>query len=192
MKYLGGSSILIILAFFLMRCSGPKVIAFSGNNPNFGSYYTYRIEHPALPVDQDDAAKHAKEKVERAISAPMDAKGYEYAEVPDMVITYNLILDNKVDYRSTNTSPYDYSNRYRSPYGYYDWLERDEYTEGTLLVELREELNNKLIWQGSLDMKYNNTSSKKKKRDPVENAFETIFAEYHYIAGESKPQLAEH
>ena len=60
-----------------------------------------------------------------------------------------------------------------------------------MLVELREDLDNSLIWQASLDLKYNQKSSSKKKLDPVENAFITIFSEYPYVAGKSKPQIVE-
>jgi hypothetical protein len=90
------------------------------------------------------------------------------------------------------TSGYGYNNRYNYPsstYPYY--VQKREYTEGALLVELREGLDNSLIWQASLDMKYNQKSSSKKKIDPVENAFITIFSKYPYIAGNNQPQYAE-
>lgn len=193
MKYLSVSLVIVVFILGLVRCSGPRVIAFTGNNPDFGSYYTYRIHHPASPDDQDEVANQMIGKIEMAIEDQMQTRGYELTLVSDIVIAYNLILDNKVDYRDNTYSRYDYSNRYYNyPYGSYPYgLDRKEYTEGTLLVELREELGNKLVWQASLDMKYNKRSSSKKKADPVENAFDIIFSEYPYIAGNSQAQIIE-
>ena len=189
-----GGIVLAVSFLVLVRCSGPKVIAFTGNNPDFASYYTYRVKHPVNPDQPNDAGQEMFKKIEEEMGFQMAARGYEGVEVADIVITYNLILDNKVEYRIDRTPGYPYSRRYyNSPYGSYPyyWFDRSEYTEGTLLVELREELSNRLIWQASLDMKYNRRSSSKRKMDPVENAFKTIFSEYPYIAGNSKPQIAE-
>jgi hypothetical protein len=193
MKNLWGSLALVLLGLIMSRCSGPKVIAFIGNDPDFGTYYTYRVQHPSEPEAGDENFEAAIIKIEDAIGRPMMDRGYEPAEVSDIVVTYNLILDNKTDYRVDNMNRYNRYNQYsyyQNPYSYPYWFERDDYTEGTLLVELREGLSNKLIWQGSLDMKYNKSSSSKKKKrnDPVENAFEMIFAEYYYVAGNSEPQ----
>jgi len=184
-------SITIIITIFI-RCSGPRVIAFTGRSPDFGSYYTYRIQHPVTPEESDQEEEQFLNRIKEAISNQMEMKSYEMAEVSDMVITYNLILDNKSDYDMDRNSRYNYNNRYNYPYGtspYY--IQKREYTEGTLLVELRESLNNSLIWQASLDLKYNQRSSSRKKLDPVENAFVTIFSEYPYVAGNKKPQILE-
>ena len=125
-----------------------------GNNPDFGSYYTYRIQHPASPEDQDEVAHQMIGKIETAIKNQMKTRGYEHTPVSDIVIAYNLRLDNKVDYQNNTNSRYDYSNRYYNyPYGSYPYgIDKKEYTEGTLLVELREELGNKLVWQARLAM----------------------------------------
>jgi hypothetical protein len=181
---------IILLVFF--RCSGPRVIAFTGGSPDFGSYYTYRIEHPVTPDNSDQEEEQFLNRIEVAISNQMKMKSYEMAEVSDMVITYSLILDNKSEYDTDRHGRYNYNNRYNYPYGnspYY--IQKREYTEGTLLVEMREGLDNSLIWQASLDLKYNQRSSSKKKVDPVENAFVTIFKEYPYMAGNKKPQILE-
>lgn len=178
-----------IISMVFVRCSGPRVIAFTGNKPDFGAYYSYRIQHPAKPEETDPEAVQFQKSVAEAINEQMILRNYEMAEVPDMVITYSLILDNKADYDMDRTGRYGYNNRYNYPYNttpYY--MRRREYTEGTLLVELRENLDNSLIWQASLDLKFNKRSSSKKKVDPVENAFITIFSEYPYMAGNNKPQ----
>ena len=179
-----------IVLLLVVRCSGPKVIAFTGSNPDFASYYTFRVKHPATPEKEEPESNEFINKVEHAINNQMVGRGYENAEVADIVVSYNLILDNEVDYRMNRTSPYSYPYSYGNyPYSYPYWFEKDEYTKGTLLVELRETLTRKLIWQASLDLKYNRRSSSKKKKDPVENAFDIIFSQYPYVAGKSKPQI---
>ena len=185
----------LIVVLVFSRCSGPKVIAFTGGNPDFGSYYTYKIQHPSTPEEQEQGEIQFLSRIEEAISGQMNSRGYTQAGLSDMVVSYNLILDNKVDYRSNSSSRYGYPYSYANTYSYWSdpyWLDRDEYTQGTLLVELRESLGNRLIWQASLDLRYRQKSSKKKKKnDPVEEAFGIIFSEYHYIAGKSQPQNPE-
>jgi len=189
MRFLRGS-ILIGSLLLMVRCSGPKVIAFTGGSPDFKSYYTYRVKHPGDKDKIDPDSEKLFERVENIIDEQMSSKGYENAAVADIVVSYNLILDTEVDYRLDRTSMYNYPIGY-NPYRYPYWLERDEYTKGTLLIELREDLNRKLVWHASLDLKYNKRSSSRKKISPLENAFQVIFSKYPYIAGSDKIQAIE-
>jgi len=170
-------------------CSGPKVIAFRGSNPDLSSYFTFRVKHQIAPKDTDTAAFMLINKVENSILAQMNNYGYEMTSVADLVVEYNLVLSSKVDYRVDNSyqNRYDY-NSYTYPYYR---VNKREYTEGTLLVEVREDFSRKLVWQASLDMKYNKKRSSKKKADPVKNAFDLIFAEYPFRAGSSETHISE-
>lgn len=194
MKLFWGCLISCVLILALFSCSGPKVIAFTGNNPDFASYYTFRIQHPVKSENKNDTLTQAMNKVETIIARQMQSKGYEKTQVADLVVKYNLILDNKVDYRVDQTSRYGYNYPYYG-YGSYPfypyYLNKNEYTEGMLLVELRESLSNRLVWQASLDLRYRKRNSNRKKTDPVEDAFHIIFSKYPYVAGNSEPQISD-
>ncbi len=179
--------------FFLMGCSGTKVISIVGEKAAFQNYYTFRIQHPGYPEDPEIASKATlmRTKIDNAITIELSSRGYSKTEPADFKVSYKLILDNKVDYDQNNSYSRYRSNTYSDPYGYrydpYYYGNETRYTEGILIVEIREDYGNRAIWDGSLDLKYNN--SKKKKSDPVTNAFHLIFAEYHYIAGKADPVI---
>ncbi len=182
----------VLLALLIWSCSGSKVISFTGQKVNFQNYYTYRVEHPRYPEDTSsvqDRAALLKNKIEESISIQLNSRGYSNTQPADLVVTYNLILDKKVDYDVNNSYSRSRYNNYPGNYNYYDpynpynpyRFNKKVYTEGTLIVEIREDFGNALVWAGSLDLKYN--KSKSKKGDPVQNAFDIIFNEYNHIAG---------
>lgn len=181
-----------LLIFILLGCSGAKVISIVGERANFQNYYTFKIQHPDYPDNADIVTKATimQAKIENAITIELTARGYTKAEPADIKVSYKLILDNKVDYESNNYRSTNrinpYADPYRYPYNQYNNM-GTQYTEGTLIVEIREDYENKAVWDGSLDLKYN--QSKKSKHDPITNAFHLIFAEYHYIAGKKEPVI---
>ncbi len=174
----------------ICSCAPPRVVTVTGRKANFANYYTYRIEHPEIPQESDEemqsGAKVFFDKVHRAISIQMDSRGYELTQIADLVVEYKLIVESKVDYQRNESfyyaNPYSYSY-YSYPYNYMD---RREYMEGTLIVGIREDYGNALVWEASLNLKYNKRSGKK-RYDPIENAFDLIFSEYRYTAGNPSP-----
>jgi len=182
----------VLITLLIWGCSGSKVITFTGQKANFQNYYTYRIEHPRYPEDTsavEDRALLLKKKIEESISIQLDSRGYSKTQPADLVVSYNLILDNKVDYEINNSYSRSRYNYYPVNYNYYNPYDpyrfnKKVYTEGTLIVEIREDFGNALVWEGSLNLKYNKNKSKKK--DPIQNAFDLIFIEYNYIAGSAE------
>jgi hypothetical protein len=181
------TGVIIFICAGIFGCSGTKVITMTGPKAKFQNYLTYRIAHPPYPEDSTNLnATILKSKIDGIIQTHFNARGYKLIQPADLVISYKLILDNKVDYNVNDTYNPTYRNRYdqygnnRYPYN----LNERPYTEGTLLVEIREDYGNAAVWDGSLDLKYN---SKKSDQDPVVNAFNLIFIEYNYTAGQSEP-----
>jgi len=178
----------LVVPILLYSCAPPRVVTVTGRKANFENYYTYRIEHPDIPQESDEekqsGAKVLFDKVQRVIRIQMDSRGYEMTQIADLVIEYKLIIENKVDYQINE------SYRYANPYSYYSYphnnYNKREYTEGTLIVGIREDYGNALVWEASLNLKYNKRSGKK-KHDPIENAFDLIFSEYLYTAGNPNP-----
>ncbi len=179
-----------VLEVLFLACTAPKVITHTGSKASFGSYFTYRIEHPPIPGDSADteAAKFI-DNIEQTIKIQMDSRGYEMTPIADLVIEYRLILENKVDYRVDDSFYYRNTYRYYG-YPYYPYEQKKEYIRGTLIVEIREDYGDALVWEGSLNLKYNKRKNKNKnmnKASPVENAFDMIFSEYPYTAGNPDP-----
>ena len=177
---------IVVLIGLFLACTTQKVLTLTGSKTNFGSYYTYRIEHPPIPKDSSDTetAKFIY-KIEQTVKIQMDSRGYEMTPLADLVIEYRLILENKVDYRVDDSYYYRNAYRYYS-YPYYPYVQKKEYKRGILIVEIREDYGDALVWEGSLNLKYNKRSNKN-KASPVENAFDMIFSEYPYTAGNPNP-----
>jgi len=181
---------LLVWSALFSGCSGSKVITMTGPNAKFENYITYRIDHPPYPEDSlNNKAVQMKVKIDKIISTHLNSRGYSQTEQADLVISYKLILDNKVDYDQNYSYSRNRHNPYYFGYGYQDpyYFNERAYTEGTLLVEIREDYGNRVVWDGSLDLKYN--QSKNKKTDPIANAFEMIFAEYYYVSGKHDPVI---
>ena len=177
---------IVVLIGLFLACTTQKVLTLTGSKTNFGSYYTYRIEHPPIPKDSADTeADNFIDKIEKTVKIQMDSRGYEMTPLADLVIDYKLILENKVDYRVDDSYYYRNSYQYYS-YPYYPYVQKKEYIRGTLIVEIREDYGDALVWEGSLNLKYSKRSNKN-KASPIENAFDMIFCEYPYTAGNPNP-----
>ena len=179
----------IFIFLLFITCNTQQVITFTGPDPQFEDYYTYKVLHNELPPDDSEGFTEARlfiQKVESTIDVHMKSRGYSPSEIPDITVEYKLILSNKVDYRRDDsfryTDPYYEYNRRYNPYLYYT---KREYTEGTLIVDLREGYGKKLVWEASMDLKYNRSRSGKSE-DPLVRAFNSIFEAYPYRAGSSE------
>ena len=109
-----------------------------------------------------------KDKLEGAIINEMDSRGFLFAQTPDILIDYQIILGSETRVSSDRqTYPY-YGNFYR-----FNTINVDRYNEGILLVEAKQ--NKKILWQGSLDLKYN---SRSKKRKDIAELMSLLFDEF--------------
>jgi len=190
------ASTIVPVLLLMLSCASPQVITFTGKRAQFEDYFTYQIKHNQLPPDSSEfrsAAELFRQKVQGVIQAHMNGRGYSISQVPDLTIEYKLILENKVDYHLNDSyrygyPTYNYNYNPNNPYTYYD---KKEYTEGTLIVDLKESFGKKLVWEASLDLKFNK-HQRGKINDPVERAFNSIFEEYPYRAGSAEKRAVDH
>ena len=188
--------LLLLTATLFIGCTSPQVITYVGKDPRFENYYTYRIVHNELPPDNKEGRSDAElfmAKVENVIHAHMNSRGYSFSEISDITIEYKLVLENKVDYRRDDSYRHRYPNYNYNAYRYYPYAyySKREYTEGTLIVDIRESYGKRLAWEASLDLKYNK-NHKGKADDPVERAFNSILEQYPYRAGSSDKVVIDH
>ena len=122
------------------------------------------------------------DRLEAAIGNQMENRGYHISHAADLIVYYRILIDQQTDYRMDNyPSRYDYY----SGYSYYR-VHKDQYDQGTLLIELKDAESRKLVWQGTLDLKVKNRS-KVSKDDIVEQTIGMIFDQYPFVAGKSEP-----
>lgn len=102
-----------------------------------------------------------KDKIETAILNKMDQLGYNFQQTSDLLVDYHLILGS-----ATSVSQSHQTYPYRGNFYRYNTIDVSRYHEGILLIEIKESDKKRIIWQGSLDLKYNRRS--KTKRDIAE------------------------
>ena len=181
-------TLLAIAGIFLVACSASNVIQYLDEEANFKDYHSFKI----INYKNDNKAYSAEgnafvDSVEFYINGQMKHRAYEEAVRPDLMVRYELIsgVESEVDYGNSNF----YGGRtFYSPFydPYYYGPRETRHIEGILLLEIKERKTKKLVWQGSLDLKYS-----KKKKDSnlglMQDAIITIFETYPYMAGKSEP-----
>lgn len=114
-------------------------------------------------------------RIKNAIISEMEGRGYVLsAEDPDLLVNFNIVVEEKTEYRSVpNTMGYRY------------WWGRDEvrpykYKEGTLIIDLVDHDEKQLVWQGY------SSGIMKEKAEAIEAriraSISLIFSEFKYRA----------
>ena len=101
---------------------------------------------------------------------------------PDLTLRYELISNQRTTY---DVDPFAYRQSIYDPYGYFYNINERQFTESILLLELKDAATAKIVWQGSLDLRYSRRS--KKVDDLLEDAVIRIFNSYQYEAGNNQP-----
>jgi len=180
--------IVIVIVILAISCKGTQVVSFTNSSTDFSKFSTYRI----VPEQEGDEQFRDTSKVnldlEDIIIEEIEARNYKYHPRADLRIHYRFIANTKTDYNVNTYSGYGrtsyyynpYSNRYYQPYS----VNKRNFYEAILLIELRDRTTGKSVWQGSLDMRY--TKKVKDKKNVLPEAVREIFRSYPYVAGSSK------
>ncbi|MDN5203983.1 DUF4136 domain-containing protein [Fulvivirgaceae bacterium BMA10] len=134
---------------FVTACTSTgKVVTHFDEGVDFGAYATF-----VLQTNEKFSPRKVeeKDKIENAIVHEMEQRAYKLSyNDPDLEVSYRLILETKNEYRQNyQTNPYNYR------YYYYDDTRVRRYSEGILLIEVRDISKRKLIWHGSLNLSFN-------------------------------------
>jgi hypothetical protein len=145
-------TMMILCAIWLVSAcqSVPQVHALYDDTADLGSYSTFGF-HPQLIAQGNEYDKLSTRYIKNAIIKEMQNKGYRYGENPDLWLNFNAYTKEKM--RVINTpAPYPY---YHFRYNYGVWpgyplnqTRVDQYTEGTLNIDVIERKNKKLLWEG--------------------------------------------
>jgi len=118
---------------------------------DFANYRTFGfIDNPA--TNNRDYESLVTTFLKAAVAREMDRRGYEYAEDPDLLVNFYVHTEEKVRTRRVPTTSAYYG--WRDPFydtwgGYRGYqTEVDQFTEGTLNIDVIEAAGNRLIWEG--------------------------------------------
>ncbi|MFT6896420.1 MAG: hypothetical protein ACJA13_000821 [Paraglaciecola sp.] len=139
------------LIWVMMACQSlPSVSALQDDRADFSRYETFGF-HPQLMLEGDEYDKLSTRYIKEAIVAQMQNKGYRLAQNPDLWLNFNTYTQQKIRVSST-PQPFPYYH-FRYNYGVwpgYPMVETrvDQYTEGTLNIDVIDRSANMLVWEG--------------------------------------------
>ena len=176
-----------LIAIALAACTGgPQVRSDFDHSANFASYRTFGFVSP-LGTDVDGYSTLITQRLKAATQREMEARGYRYVESdPDLLLNFSARLANKVKVNQVASQQIGYYS-YRNVGVYKTWPSYayqnnvDQYTEGTLNIDLVDARRKQLVWEGVAvgrvtDDKLANPGP------PIDKAVADIFAKYTYRA----------
>jgi hypothetical protein len=183
-----------VAAVMLAGCaSGPDVRADYDKAVDFGKYRTYGFVTQA-GTDQGDVRSLATQMLQNAASREMQARGYQRADNPDLVINFQGKLEEKADIESTPAPYYGagwgYRGWYGAPYGAVGYggteVTTRRYKVGTLVMDVVDRDKRQVVFQGGVEGVV--TKEMQQNREASINAAVAhIFAKYPFVAGQSAP-----
>jgi hypothetical protein len=144
------SGALTVMAALLASCaSKPTIRSNLDPSADFANYQTfgYFDEVTRRPTAYDTfAARYIKTAVDREMSS----RGFRKNEQPQLLINIHVQTKDKVKVTETPTGGYGY---YGYRYGAYGWgtgvhTTVDNYTEGTLNLDVIDAAESRLLWEG--------------------------------------------
>ena len=152
-----GLWVLLLASALTWGCaSTPNTFANVAPDADFSQYSTFGfLDKPSTDGERYESMETSFLKV--AVAQEMDRRGFSYAESPDLLINFYIHTKEKIRSRSVPTTGAYYG--YRDPF-YDPWLDYgvgvayetriDQYTEGTLNIDVIDAKTNKLVWEGAI------------------------------------------
>jgi len=193
------SLLFVALAFLPVK---QKVAFDYDKTVNFGEFKTFAIGMPSEANMKTAAAKNSsivnfenENLLEGNIIYQMEDKGYVQSQNPNLMVTFNIRLNEETQYDVTtvDVGPGIWGGYYYGGYfGYDGWpgmsvtsVTSEEYQAGSLVIDVVSTKTNKLVWYGASPDVLTGTSAQDNEQVP--DKIEAIFNSYFWKAGQSKP-----
>jgi Domain of unknown function (DUF4136) len=170
--------LMIVFTVAFGSCSSVKISSDFDSQANFAGYktYTFTPEAEALPVDDINRAR-----IINAVSSELAAKGFTKSEQPDVLIDMNIKAEQKQTATATSSSPGYYGAGYR-----YGWgggfstttINVENYTEGTLFVDMIDASKKQLVWQGRAVKTLDPDATPEQREKNINYGVKQIFTNY--------------
>ncbi len=142
------SAALLISA--LAGCASvPRIHALYDREADFSDYKTYGYAEQ-LGIDGGDYTTLLAKYLKNATSRELEKHGYAYSENPDLLVNFYVSSREKFDVHGAQfgASYYHFRSAY-GPWPYYAYETRvQQYTQGTLNIDLVDAEKKQLVWEG--------------------------------------------
>jgi len=168
----------LVLALFAGACSRFSVQADADPKVDFARFTTFAWlpKDQAPPVDQWLQDRAIEKRVQSGVEAGLRAKGFRPAEggTPDLFVTYRLTSES----RSTTGVPSAYSGYNLGWWSNARMTRTDNYERGTLIVDVIDAADMKLVWRGSASARLLPHISFEKRAKRATDAVERIMQDF--------------
>jgi len=162
---------------FFTNCATLRTTVDYDKSADFTQIQTYSCVAIESDHENDNPAYYSdasQRLIEYSIRNELSKRGFrEEKDAPDIVVSYDIIIEDKLDSRSLPTKGYRYWRAFE--------VDVFNYTSGTLVINMVDKAQDQLIWRGTakgmLDVSTSRLDSKIKK------AVTSIFSQYTF----SKP-----
>ena len=143
-----------LIAIFLAGCATvPNTFANADPTADFSSYTTYGFLE-TLSTDKQSYESMESSFLKVAVAQQLDRRGMSYSENPDLLVNFYIHTEEKIRTRSVPTTGayYGFRDPFYDTWGGYGGFETrvDQYTEGTLHIDMSDAASNKLVWEGAI------------------------------------------
>ena len=179
---------LFVVVFFVSGCSSIKVNSDYNPDVSFAGFQFYNWIPYAPSTNGDpriDGNTLFHDRVRHAIDEQLAAKGYvkSKTEKPDFWVTYHFTLDKQTEIQTINNN-YNYGpgwgwgyRDYYSPfYGSDTYIYT--YEQGTLIVDIVDPNNRKLVWRGTVIDKVNFFNTPEQKKQKIREAVTKLLMQF--------------
>lgn len=155
-KIIDRTRILLLTAALAMIAgcaSTPNTISNVAPGTDFSGYSTFGFLDD-LATDKENYESLESSFLKVAVAQELDLRGFSYSESPDLLVNFYIHTKEKI--RSTTVPSMDAYYGWRDPFydpwgGYGGYETRiDQYTEGTLNIDIVDASSNKLIFEGAV------------------------------------------
>ncbi|MET1259037.1 DUF4136 domain-containing protein [Flagellimonas sp. DF-77] len=169
---------------FLSSCVSVRVIADYDKEANFNSYKTYAFYKTG--IDKAQISDLDKKRILNAIDAEMTSRGFTKSQDPDLLVSIFTKEREQVDVYNNN---FGFGWGWGWGWGFYNpWVWGPGWgwggnnvstrTEGSLYIDLIDNRNKELVWQGRGAGTLNNTGNIEKKEQRIKEFVSQILKAY--------------
>ena len=156
----------------------PAIYTNEDPGADFSAYRTYNYVEPLAIVGPDGAQPIVGTFVVNAIDREMKLKGFTRSKNPDLLVNFDLNTETKVAVGSSRVQRRYARARYAPYTGYHNPVQ--EYTQGTLIIDLVDARRKVVVWEG-LAQGYI-TDVRELTQEVVYEVVNLIFAEFSHLA----------
>lgn len=167
-----------VVAVVAACASGPNIRSNTDPQANLSAYRTFGFVEP-LGTDRAGYSTFVSQQLKTAVRRELETRGYTYAQDnPQLLVNFNAKLDSKMRVESVPSMSGTVGRGYYGYRGgvYAAWpayeTEVDQYTEGTLNVDVVDEAQKRLVWEGIAVGRVTN-----KTRENIGQALDSTVAE---------------